>query len=175
MAQDTSRAAFEREAAAAGMAIIDTKGGPKVVNASLSQPARDRIVEVINSSDSGQQVKALFVVSSNGHNAHMRIDLVGQLGRPSDHAGAKVPHAQIDCFLQTRNIRGVPKTVPLTSPVGEIGLNSDNVLAVFANLPAPDIQDGSPLFQAIQAMVDALPPKYGLQGGAFTNTFQGYG
>ena len=173
MAQDTSREAFEREAAAAGLAIIDTKGGPKVVNASLSQPAKDKIVEVINSSESGQQVKALYVVSSNKKDADMRIDLVGQLGRISAHSGAKVPHAQIDKFMQLRP--GMEKQVPLTGVVGEIELTSDDVFAVFANPASPDIQKGSRLFTAIEKMVADLDPKYGLSGGAVTITFVSYG
>ena len=173
MAQDVSREGFEKKAAEVGLAIIDTKGGPKVVNASLSQPAKDKIVEVINSSESGQQVKAEYLVSSNGKDAAMRIDLVGQLGRISDHAGAKVPHAQIDRFMQLRP--GMTKQVPLTGVVGEIELTSDDVLAVFANPASPVIQKGSRLFTAIEEMVAALDPKYGLSGGDFTITFVSYG
>ena len=73
MAQEVTNEAYIREA---GMAVMNTKGGPKVVNERLSPDAQGQIVQVINSTQGGQQVKALYEVSSNGENAAMPLILL---------------------------------------------------------------------------------------------------
>ena len=171
------------QSAEAGMVTINTIGDripkepTKVVNASLNPKAIEKIVEVVYTRC--QQVKALYVVSSNGKKADMRIDVVGQTCRPSDHHGARVPHAQIDCFVQTRSIKDklgktINKTVPLTGPLRAFELNSADVLAIFENPCSPDIKDDCDLFKEIKKEVFGLKEKFGLRG-EFKIEFRGYG
>lgn len=42
----------------------------------------------------------------------------------SMHGGARVPHAQIEGFMQEREVRGEKKWVPFTSKVGDIHMDS---------------------------------------------------
>ena len=155
-----------------GMDEIVTLSGPKVVNAGLTPEAKQQIVNVINSRC--QQVRALYVVSSNGINATMRIDLIGQLGVISPYSGAKVPLAQIGSFMETRIEENKEVMVPLNDPVVVLELNSDDVLNIFSDLRSPNIQDHSRLFDAIIGFVEHLSVQNEQLQGEFKIEFQGY-
>ena len=75
-AQEATNETYIRETTEGGMAVMNTKGGPKVVNERLNPDAQGQIDQVINSMQGGQQVKAVYEVSSNGKELLCKIDQI---------------------------------------------------------------------------------------------------
>ena len=122
------------------------------MSSDLDENARAVIKTAIESN--GGTIKATFRVSIGELSADMRIDMAGEVGRASAHAGARVPHAQVGPFMMTRVVKGEERMVPFTPSFGAIELTSSMVLeTISADGQQVQILQGSALYQAIETTI----------------------
>ena len=130
-----------------------TKFGRKKVHDGLSDGARARIKTAIEANEG--KIKATFRVSIGNSHADMRIDMAGEVGRGSEHGGARVPHAQIGPFMMMRVVKGgQQKLVPFTPSFDAIELTSEMVEETISdNGSSAQIDEDSALYLAIEASI----------------------